>query len=101
MNLKGSNGIMFFTTDELSITEITHNNLMTILSTLGGTYTAIYSIIGIVITYFIYNDWRNSLVTSIMHTPEFQLLSQDISHDEIEEIIKERVSYKALFTLHQ
>ena len=77
---------------------------MTILSKLGGTYTAIYSIMGIMITYFIYKDWRNSLITSIMLTPEFEQLGVDINHNEkyqIEEIIEERVSYKALFTLHQ
>ena len=59
--LNNGNGILFQLTDTVVITEITYNSLITLLSKLGGTYTAIYAIMSISITYAIYKDWRNSI----------------------------------------
>ena len=60
-NKVSANGIIFKLTDTVVITEINYNSLMTVLSRLGGTYTAIYAIMSISITYAIYKDWRNSI----------------------------------------
>ena len=59
--LNNGNGILFLLTDTVVKTEITYNTLTIILSRLGGTYTAIYAIMSISITYAIYKDWRNSI----------------------------------------
>ena len=59
--LNKGNGILFQLTDIVVKTEITYNSITTILSRLGGIYTAIYAIMSISITYAIYKDWRNSI----------------------------------------
>ena len=59
--LNKGNGILFQLTDIVVKTEITYNSITTILSRLGGAYTAIYAIMSISITYAIYKDWRTSI----------------------------------------
>ena len=67
-----TNKILFFISADYQVTEITYNDVTNVLSKLGGIYTAIYSMVGILITYLLYKDWRNSILQQIMCTPEFQ-----------------------------